>query len=101
MASSGKQQRSSGSSSLVAAAVVGAAAVAAAVVGAAAVALVAAAAPLPCPCTPRTVSLIARANTKYQNRPPFSRRNISTTIALIDNAIAAIEQEELGEQLVY
>jgi hypothetical protein len=56
---------------------------------------------VPCPCTPRTVSLIARANTKHQNRLPFLQRDILTTMALINDAIAVIKQEELREQLVY
>jgi hypothetical protein len=40
-------------------------------------------------------------NTKQQKYTTFSTRDISTTMAPIDDAIAAIERQELGEQLVY
>jgi hypothetical protein len=40
-------------------------------------------------------------NTKHQFNPPFSTRDISTTMAPIDDALAAIEARELGEDIVY
>jgi hypothetical protein len=40
-------------------------------------------------------------NTKHQFNLPFLTRDILTTIALINNALAAIEARELKEDIVY
>jgi hypothetical protein len=40
-------------------------------------------------------------NTKTPKQPPFSTRDNSTDMAPIDEALAAIESRELGEQIVY
>jgi hypothetical protein len=40
-------------------------------------------------------------NTKHQFNPPFSTRDISTTMAPIDDALAASKARELGEDIVY
>jgi hypothetical protein len=40
-------------------------------------------------------------NTKHQFNLPFLTRDISTTIALIDNALVAIKARKLREDIVY